>query len=225
MFLRNSWLLVPVANLGRFLPIKYHLGDIQPCPDSPMSPPQKKKNNISPLQQNKETPLAAAPKEFCFTFSANLHHLRPSHASCSLQRASVHPSRVPCTNAWNDYHCHLRYDFVLVTSFGRHVGWWRDHPGDGRNDSDLLIQIRKKKNREQVNKHQKCQERDIRQLENPEFFARFRSRIRLIDTWPFGFPCSHHTYSLHRMNHCWMPSCMAFTVLLHPWGMQAVCRG
>ena len=193
MFLRNSWLLVPVANLGRFLPIKYHLGDIQPCPDSPMFPPQKKKTSPSSNKTKKHHWLLLA-KSFCFTFSANLHRLRPSHASCSLQRASVHPSRVPCTNAWNDYHCHLRYDFVLVTSFGRHVGWWRDHPGDGRNDSDLLIQIRKK--REHVNKHQKCQERDIRQLENPEFFARFRSRIRLIDTWPFGFPCSHHTYSL-----------------------------
>ena len=151
MFLRNSWLLVPVANLGRFLPIKYHLGDIQPCPDSPMFPPQKKTSPSSNKTKKHHWLLLA--KSFCFTFSANLHRLRPSHASCSLQRASVHPSRVPCTNAWNDYHCHLRYDFVLVTSFGRHVGWWRDHPGDGRNDSDLLIQIRKKKGtREQTSK-------------------------------------------------------------------------
>lgn len=154
--------------------------------------PPKKKH--SPPKQRKKHQLLLQRVLF-HLFPANFHHLRPSHASCSLQRASVHPSHVPCTNAWNDYHCHLRYDFVLVTSFGRHVGWWRDHPGDGRNDSDLLIQSRKKK-KEHVNKHQKCQERDIRQLKNPEFFARFRSRIRLIDTWPFGFPCSHHTYSL-----------------------------
>lgn len=136
--LRKSWLLVPVTVTWENVPIKYRLGDKQPCPDSP-----KKKQHSPPKQRKKHQLLLQ--RVLFHLFPANFHHLRPSHASCSLQRASVHPSHVPCTNAWNDYHCHLRYDFVLVTSFGRHVGWWRDHPGDGRNDSDLLIQSRKKK--------------------------------------------------------------------------------